>query len=362
MTFDSSQIERKALLGQGVSYKVFSCTDRRSGSAIAVKRVKLPSSSANFEAFEHRVKCVLREIEIMHHPPLAKHENIIQLLGYGWDYEQGDTIPYLVAELAHEGTLRQYLSARGDISLKDRLELCGDVINGLHEIHLCGVCHGDVKLDNILVSSLNGGGDGQNPFPTAKISDFGHSIVLSSEQASVNQYRGTAGYAPPETYIPDVRGPAVDIRKCDLWGLGLACWEILACGVPYYEIAIVQEALSTTVSATISPDLLGTTLPSVAYTGMDSRWGNLKKLYELNSQLSSLAQRFSSTTVFESDKNLYQQRMCNSFFSGLLDPDPFKRSASVIHLPLFYDRWYVICLKPLFAQPQGYSSWGPVSY
>jgi hypothetical protein len=39
---DSSQIERKALLGQGVSYKVFSCVDRKCGSAVAVKRVKLP--------------------------------------------------------------------------------------------------------------------------------------------------------------------------------------------------------------------------------------------------------------------------------------------------------------------------------
>ena len=337
---------------------MFGCTDRTSGSAVAVKRVKLPSSSANYEAFEHRVTCVLREIEIMHHRPLAKHKNIIQLLGYGWDYEQGDTIPYLVTEFAHDGTLRQYLSDRGLISLKDRLELCGDVINGLHEIHLCGVCHGDVKLDNILVSSLYGRGrsDGRTPFPTAKISDFGHSIVLSSEQASVNQYRGTVGYAPPETYIPDVRGPAVDIRKCDLWALGLACWEILACGVPYYDIAIVQEALSTTISATTSSDLSGTTLRSEGYTGLDSKWRNLKKLYELNSQLSSLAQRFSSATVFESDKYPYQQRMCNSFFSGLLDPDPFKRSALVIHLPLFYDRWYVFYLKSSFSQPQGCSS------
>ena len=297
----------------------------------------------------------------MHHAPLANHKNIIQLLGYGWDYEQGDTIPYLVTELAHEGTLRQYLSDRGYLSLKDRLELCGDVINGLNEIHLCGVCHGDVKLDNILVSSLDGRRDGRIPFPTAKISDFGHSIVLSSEQASLNQYRGTVGYAPPETYISDIRGPAVDIRKCDLWALGLACWEILAHGVPYYDIAIVQEALSTTISATTSPDLSGTTLRSEGYSGMGSKWRNLKKLYELNSQLSSLAQRFTSTKVFESNKYPYQQRMCNTFFSGLLDPDPFKRSALVIHLPLFYDRWYVVCLKPVIAQPQRCSSWGLVS-
>ena len=82
-TFDSSQIERTALLGQGVSYRVFGGTDRKSGSVIAVKRVKLPPSSTNHEAFEHRVTCVLRDIEVMHHGPLAQHTNIIKLLGYG---------------------------------------------------------------------------------------------------------------------------------------------------------------------------------------------------------------------------------------------------------------------------------------
>ena len=277
----------------------------------------------------------------MQHAPLAKHKNIIKLLGYGWDYEQRDTIPYLVTELAHQGTLRQYLSDQGSISLKDRLELCGDVINGLYELHLCGVCHGDVKLDNVLVSS-----DVRTQRPIAKISDFGHSIMLSSEQASVSQYRGTVGYAPPETYIPDARSQAVDIRKCDLWALGLACWETLARGVPYYEIAVVQEALSTTISATASSELSGTTLRSEEYTAMGSKLRDLKKLYELNSQLSSLARRFLETSMFEFPD---QQEMSNSLFNGLLNPDPFKRSALVIHLPLFYDRWYAIYYKPLFA-------------
>ena len=278
----------------------------------------------------------------MHHEPLARHKNIIQLLGYGWDYEQGDTIPYLVTELAHQGTLRQYLSERHPLSLKDRLELCGDVISGLHEIHLCGVCHGDVKLDNVLVSSPNGQVNGRTLRPIAKISDFGHSIMLSSKQASVSQYRGTIGYAPPETYIPDVRSQAVDVRMCDLWTLGLACWEILAHGVPYYETAIVQEALSTTISAITSPDLSGSTLRSEGNSGSSSKLRNLEKLYELSSRLSLLVQRFTETSVFELEKYPSQQEMSNSFFSGLLNPDPFKRSALVIHLPLFYDNWYAV--------------------
>jgi serine/threonine protein kinase len=255
-----------------------------------VKRVKLPPSSTNFEAFERRVTCVLR---YRGHEPcssLSEHNNILRLLGYGWNYEQGDTTPCLVTELASEGTLRMYLSNRA-ISVQDRLELCGDVVWGLYEIHLCGICHGDVKLDNFLVNyhaNREGGRGNGPPEPVAKISDFGHSITLTSDQASVSHYRGTVGYAPSETYSSDTKYLNVDIRKCDLWALGLACWEILANGVPYYETLIVQEASSTTISTTASSQLAGTTLLSKGCTGIEYRLGDLRRLYELNGQFSLL--------------------------------------------------------------------------
>jgi hypothetical protein len=36
------------------------------------------------------------------------------------------------------------------------------------------------------------------------------------------------------------------------------------------------------------------------------------------------------------------QKISTSFFIDLLNPDPFKRSALAIHLPLSCRRWYVI--------------------
>lgn len=270
----------------------------------------------------------------MHHAPLAQNRNVIMLLGYGWDYERGDTIPYLVTELAVEGTLRQYLLSHC-VNVDHSLELCGDVISGLNEIHLCGICHGDVKLDNVLVCYSDRQDDRGNPRPVAKISDFGHSLIRASEQASLSQYRGTVGYAPPETYISDERNLAVDIRKCDLWALGLACWEILADGIPYYETTIVKQALLTTVnSTTMSPDISGTTLRS------DGILADLKstQFNAISGQISSLVEQYlraeTSRIYFHLSPN--QQQMCKSFFQALLDPNPIARSALVIHLPLFY--------------------------
>jgi serine/threonine protein kinase len=148
--YNGPRLEEKTEIGEGASYKVMECKDRFLHKLVAVKRIKLPNIQSNQEAFEHRVTCVLRDIEVMHHGPLAQHENILRLLGYGWDYEQGDTIPFLVTELAPYGTLKEYL-LQAKTTLHDRYILCGQVANGLNEMHMCGIAHGDLKLDNVLV-------------------------------------------------------------------------------------------------------------------------------------------------------------------------------------------------------------------
>ena len=135
---------------------MFGCINKITNEAVAVKRVKLPPSSTKFEAFEYRVSCVLRDIEVMQHGSLRDHRNILDLLGYGWNYTQGDTIPFLVTAMASGGTLRQYLRA-ASVSIATRLQLCGDVCAGIYELHLCGVAHGDIKLDNVLVNHGQGG-------------------------------------------------------------------------------------------------------------------------------------------------------------------------------------------------------------
>lgn len=121
-------------------------------------------------------------IEVMNHPPMAECDNILSLLGYGWNIDEG-SIPFLVTELAPWGTLRQYLKANSGLRGLQKIKFCRDVMNGMSELHLAGVIHGDLKLDNVLVV------DGMQ----ARISDFGHSILTSSspEDLEAGSYRGT---------------------------------------------------------------------------------------------------------------------------------------------------------------------------
>ncbi|KAF2202011.1 kinase-like protein [Delitschia confertaspora ATCC 74209] len=147
--FESSGLRYDGFIGEGVSYKVSKCIHKQSRKLYAVKQVKLPSAMADFGAFERQVACVLRDVEVM--SCLARHKNILKIFGYGWNIERGGVIPFLVTEFAAEGTLRAFLK-NNSVSVHEKLLFCRDVAQGLHFLHVAGIAHGDLKLDNVLVT------------------------------------------------------------------------------------------------------------------------------------------------------------------------------------------------------------------
>lgn len=148
--YDGSDLRDHSRVGEGASYRVFRSTYRKGPTTVAVKQVKLPLDTSQHDVFRKRVCCVLKDVEIMHHAPLAHHKNILTLLGYGWGLSDQNALPYLVTEFSANGTLRQFLKARS-LRMQSRLKLCGDVASGLHAMHLSCVSHGDLKLENVLV-------------------------------------------------------------------------------------------------------------------------------------------------------------------------------------------------------------------
>ena len=139
-------------------------------------------------------------------------------------------------------------------------------------------------------------------------------------------------YNPPEVYKPESETCVIDVRKCDLWTLGLACWETLANGRPYYEDTGVQEAMSIFNSLGSDSNVSGTTLGSHESGGIESK---LKKIYQIGSQLSSIGLKFVDEVLCH-ELDSRHRRMCLQLFDDLLCEDPKKRSAKSIHLPLFY--------------------------
>lgn len=148
--YEGDQLQDSQLVGEGISYRVYRAKDTKSQTSVAVKKVKLPEASANLLAFRSRITCILKDIEVMSHPPLAHHTNILNILGYGWEIGGEGPLPFIVTEYATLGTLRNYLLTNY-IDERRRRELCHQTASGLHELHLSGIAHGDLKLENVLV-------------------------------------------------------------------------------------------------------------------------------------------------------------------------------------------------------------------
>jgi serine/threonine protein kinase len=83
-----------------------------------------------------------------------------------------------------------------------------DIANGLSVLHQCGVIHGDIKPDNILIFEA--------PKLHAKLADFSHSVLGTGDY----QYLvgGTATYAAPEWKNA---APTSLLLKTDIYSYGL---------------------------------------------------------------------------------------------------------------------------------------------
>jgi serine/threonine protein kinase len=181
-----SEIEElEGKVGEGETFVVDRC--KLDGKVVAVKHIKLGDFNVDQRAFHRRLQSVVREISIMHHQPLAQHPHILLLLGYGWKLEGSSPLPYIVVEYGIGGDLRSYLQDRPKSSLKAKILHCADVACGLMALHQCGIVHGDLKLNNVIIFK-----SWDRPSGTvAKLCDFGHSIMLAVENPSQLRYVGT---------------------------------------------------------------------------------------------------------------------------------------------------------------------------
>jgi serine/threonine protein kinase len=83
---------------------------------------------------------IRNEIQILSHPRLRAHPNIVDLLGICWDIPDKDAVwPVLVFEKSYFGDLRRFvgLPIWKELCVKDRLKVCIDIGNALAEMHCC---------------------------------------------------------------------------------------------------------------------------------------------------------------------------------------------------------------------------------
>ncbi|KAG2531887.1 hypothetical protein BBO99_00001635 [Phytophthora kernoviae] len=209
-------------LGRGAFGVVEKVEHLKTHKLYAMKTVHFKSGSKRHE-FEKEIN-ILRGL---HHP------NIVRMIETFEDQHHF----YIIMELSPGGTMLDRVKSRGkkfpENEVKEVMRTLASVVQYLHSRT---ICHRDLKLENILVQTLDSGGD-------IKLCDFGAS-TLYKNGASMRKVLGSVVYMAPEVLEGNYK------ESCDLWSLGVIMYMLLTNKAPFYgdtEDALVESIFAADV-------------------------------------------------------------------------------------------------------------------
>jgi serine/threonine-protein kinase len=192
------------LIGTGTFSRVYRAQNIDTGEVVAIKvlRRRFSEDPKSTEQF-------FREGEMgrrLRHPAIVP---IYEVFSKGLNH-------YLVMEFVEGRSLREFVKTRRKVPPLEAVKLMADITGGIAYAHTNGICHRDLKMTNVLVSSR-----GQ-----PKLVDFG--------LASMGDQSGEEG-ANPRTIdyagLEKSTGCKKDDPRSDIFFLGCIFYNML-CGVP----------------------------------------------------------------------------------------------------------------------------------
>ena len=147
----------------------------------------------------------------------VNHPNLVTVYDFG---ETEDGVLYLAMEYLSGVTLSDWLATHP--SLEERLDVAGEILDGLGAAHDKDIVHRDLKPGNIMLVD--------DPSVLLKVLDFGLAKSLSVDRSvtGAGVFIGTLHYASPE----QCRADTIDCRA-DLYGFGCVFYLMLAGRLPF---------------------------------------------------------------------------------------------------------------------------------
>ncbi|RHY51111.1 hypothetical protein DYB26_005333 [Aphanomyces astaci] len=192
--------------------QVLHCLDRQSGQHVVLKRIQVrflstaPSTDMSLERRIHRRLC-----------DGGGHRHILGLL----DDFAADGFDTLVLEHCGRGELFSLVENAPDRRLAPPLVQASfaGICDAVHYMHKQGIAHGDLSLENVLVTDAG----------MLKLSDFGSATPFDAILRN-QQMAGKPFYMAPEIH----RSGAFDPSKADVWSVGVMLF-MLVTGNPPFE-------------------------------------------------------------------------------------------------------------------------------
>ncbi len=220
-------------VGSGGMADVYKARDHKLSRLVAVKVMKAEfrEDTSFVTKFQKEAQAAAR----------LSHPNVVNVFDVGED--RG--LYYIVMELVEGITLKNYITKKGKLSVKEATSIAIQVSLGLQAAHHQGIVHRDVKPQNIIIST-----DGK-----VKLSDFGIAKASNSNTITAN-VMGSVHYSSPE----QVRGGVSDARS-DIYSLGITMYEMATGRVPFDGDTTVSIAIKHLQEEMVPPSRYTPDLP-----------------------------------------------------------------------------------------------------
>jgi serine/threonine protein kinase len=193
-------------IASGSFGRVFRADDPRAGRVVALKVLR-----RRWSENQQHIDLFIREGRV---GQTLKHPNIVEVLAMSHDKTTNQY--YIVMEFVEGGNLREILQIRKKLSVAESLHILEDAVSGLAYAYARGVTHRDIKLTNLLISSLG----------NAKVVDFGLAqffAALAKDSKDKEKVDRTVDYAGLERATNVKTG---DVRS-DIFFLGCVFYEMV---------------------------------------------------------------------------------------------------------------------------------------
>jgi serine/threonine protein kinase len=181
------------------------------------QRLKLPFAvkviaKKSLAAAKHGKSTMFNEMILV---PLVDYPSIINVV----DIADSSGYIFQFMQLAEHGDLLHRLRT-APLEQSLALRLIDQVLGGVEYLHSLGICHRDIKLENILLTRSGG----------IKLCDFG--LAAITFDGIVKGSWGSFEYSAPEV----IAGPQCDGFKADMWSVGIVIYAIFARALPFKNV------------------------------------------------------------------------------------------------------------------------------
>ena len=223
--FEKNKYKRGKLLGKGAFGNVYESKNPIFDNKIAMKIIdknKININDINNEIQNEEKEDMKSEINIL---KKLSHPNIVRI----FEFYETDNYFYIITEFCKEGELSNYLNK----NILSEAQLCVifyQVFSGLIYLHQNHIIHGDLKPQNILISSIENNSEYNEKYAWIKIIDFGTAKIFKKTIIKGDDIVGTLYYIAPEVFSSNYDNYD---EKSDIWSVGIILYKALTKKYPF---------------------------------------------------------------------------------------------------------------------------------